>query len=95
MEHFRTPSLLNVNICGFLNIVDPWELMHWITKKILAGSQLTATAVYMGKSISGKLKPHSIDRTQVELTRTCLVDLLTVEGTFTFNCKHLIDITTL
>lgn len=64
-------------------------------KKNLTGSQLTATAVYKGKSLSGQLRPHSIDRTQVELTRSCLVDLLTVEGTFTFNCKHLISITTL
>jgi hypothetical protein len=95
MEQERTPSLLNVNICGFPNILDPWDLIRWITLKFLAGSQLTATAVYFGKRISGQLKPHSLERTQQELARSCLVDLLTEKGTFTFNCKHIIDINTL
>lgn len=97
MEQEHTPILLNVIICGGLNILDPWELIWWVTKKYLDGSQLTAKAEYMGKSIYGQLKPHSIERTQAALTRSCLVDLLTEKGTFTFNCKHLkeIDISTL
>ena len=71
--------------------------MRWIIQKRLAGAQLTATAEYMGKRLSGQLKPYNINRFMPELTTSCLVDLHTEEGTFTFNCKYLkeIDLSTL
>ena len=34
-------NLVTVNICGFPNILDTWELIHWITAKTLTGSKLT------------------------------------------------------
>lgn len=90
-------SILKVNICGFPNFLSPWVLMRYITRNFCAGSLMRATALYQGIRISGQLKPHSIDRTQAELTRSRLVDLLTEDGTFTLNCKYLkeIDLLTL
>ena len=85
-------NLVTVNICGFPNILDTWELIHWITAKTLTGSKLTASAFYHNTYLKGQLLPHSIDGTQFELTRSLLVDLITPQGTYTFNCKHLTDI---
>ena len=80
-------------ICGSECTVDPWELMRWIVcKHHRYGERLTACADYFGYK-HGVLRPRSIDLTQPVLTRSLLVDLITKDGTHTFNCKYLTHIT--
>lgn len=81
-------------ICGGTYMLDPWELMRWIVQKTLQGQKLYCKGTWASTFISGQLLPHSIDRTQPELTRSTLVDLITNEGLRTFNCKYLTHITT-
>lgn len=81
-------------ICNCSTIIGEWDLMRWIVKKHFEyGKRLTARAVYCGAELRGILRPRSIDRTQTELTRSTLVDLITKDGTHTFNCKYLTHIT--
>ena len=84
-----------IEICGCPCELDPWELIRWIVIKHLEGTALHAEATCYGTRISGELHPHSIDRTQHELTRSTLVDIHTPDGTVTCNCKHLTKITLL
>lgn len=82
-------------ICNVQTILGEWDLMRWIVKKHLEyGTRLKARATYCGAELRGILRPRSIDRTQPELTRSTLVDLITNEGLRTFNCKYLTHITT-
>lgn len=80
-------------ICNCSTIIGEWDLMRWIVKKHFEyGKRLTARANYHGAELRGVLLPRSIDRTQPELTRSTLVDLITTKGTHTFNCKYLTHI---
>ena len=84
------PDIITLEICGGSVTLGPWELMRWIVQKtILQGQTLYARGECAATPINGKLLPHSVDRTQRELTRSLLVDILTDNGTYTINCKHL------
>lgn len=83
---------ITLTICGGTYTLDQWELMRWIVQKTLQGQKLYCKGEWAGRRISGKLLPHSIDRTQPELTRSTLVDLITNKGLRTVNCKHLTHI---
>lgn len=85
---------LTLYICNGINTLDEWDLLRWIVLKTLAGTELYAKAEWAGKHISGRLLPHSIDRTQHSLTRSLLVDVITDDGTYTFHCKCLTHINT-
>lgn len=93
MQNETYSSNLTLTICGGTYMLDPWELMRWIVKKHFEyGKRLKGRANYHGTELRGVLLPHSIDRTQTELTRSTLVDLITNEGLRTFNCKYLTHI---
>ena len=83
---------ITLTICGGTYTLDPWELLRWIVQKTLQGQKLYAKGTWAGKRISGQLLPRSIDRTQTELTRSTLVDIITNKGLRTVNCKHLTHI---
>ena len=89
------PDIISLKICGCGVTLDPWELMRWIVQKtILQCQTLYASGECAATPINGKLLPHSVDRTQYELTRSLLVDILTDNGTYTITCKHLTRIDT-
>ena len=88
------PSELTLIICGGTYMLDPWELMRWIVQKTLQGQKLYCKGTWASEPISGQLLPHSIDRTQRELTRCLHVDVLTDKGTYTTHCKKLTHIDT-
>ena len=85
---------ITLTICGGTYTLDPWELMRWIVQKTLQGQKLYAKGTWAGRRISGQLLPHSIDRTQKELTRCLHVEVLTERGTYTTHCKNLTHIDT-
>lgn len=89
MQNENYSADLIITICSGTYTLDQWELLRWIVQKTLQGQKLYAKGTWAGKHISGQLLPHSIDRTQPELTRSTLVDLITTKGTHTFNCKYL------
>ena len=75
MDNSYSPDLTLI-ICGGEVTLDPWELMRWIVLKTLQGQKLYCKGSWAGSAISGQLLPHSIDRTQKELTRCLYVDVL-------------------
>lgn len=94
MQNETYSSDLTLTICGGTYMLDPWELMRWIVQKTLQGQKLYCKGTWASRPISGQLLPHSIDRTQRELTRCLYVDVLTDEGTYTTHCKNLTYINT-
>ena len=85
---------ITLTICGGTYTLDPWELMRWIVQKTLQGQKLYGKGTWAGRRNSGQLLPHSIDRTQKELTRCLYVEVLTERGTYTTHCKNLTHIDT-
>ena len=85
---------ITLTICGGTYTLDPWELMRWIVQKTLQGQKLYCKGEWDGERISGQLLPHSIDRTQPELTRWLYVDVLDELGTYTIHCKCITNIDT-
>lgn len=85
---------ITLTICGGAYTLDPCELMRWIVQKTLQGQKLYCKGEWAGRRISGQLLPHSIDRTQKELTRCLYVEVLTERGTYTTHCKNLTHIDT-
>ena len=85
---------ITLTICGGTYTLDPWELMRWIVQKTLQGQKLYCKGEWAGRRISGQLLPHSIDRTQKELTRCLYVEVLTERRTYTTHCKNLNHIDT-
>lgn len=94
MQNETYSSDLTLTICGGTYTLDTWELMRWIVLKTLQGQKLYCKGECARKRISGQLLPHSIERTQKELTRCLYVDVLTDRGTYTTHCKNLNHIDT-
>lgn len=94
MQNETYSSDISLIICGGSFTLDPWELLRWIVQKTLQGQKLYAKGTWAGERISGQLLPHSIDRTQRELTRCLYVDVLDERGTYTTHCKCITHIDT-
>jgi hypothetical protein len=84
---------ITLKICGWTCELDPWELIRWIgVQTLFRNATLRATAFYCNTEIEGRLALYSKNRFMSELSSTLLVNLLTPQGTYTFNCKHLTSI---
>lgn len=83
---------ISLEICYCRCELEPWELIRWIvTKHHEYGHRLKASVQdisFFGER-EGILRPHSIDRTQHEQSRSLLVDILTKDGLLTCHCKNL------
>lgn len=92
MDNSYSPDLTLI-ICGGSFTLDPWELMRWVVLKTLQGQKLYCKGSWAGSAISGPLLPHSIDRTQKELTRCLYVDVLDKQ-TYTTHIERITHIDT-
>lgn len=86
-------DIITLKICGWTCELDPWELIRWIgIQTLFRNATLTAKAMYCNTELQGRLTLYSKNRFMPELSMTLLVNLLTPQGTYTFNCKHLTEI---
>lgn len=85
--------MLHLTICGLPTILKQRDLATWIVRLYCRyGPHLRAKANFHGEK-KGALRPRSINRFYPDLTVSFLVDLITDEGTYTFNNKFLTEIT--
>lgn len=84
--------MLHLTICGMPTILGQDDLATWIVRlHCRYGPHLQAKANFHGMK-KGTLRPRSINRYYPELTGSNLVDLITDDGTYTFNNKFLTEI---